>query len=155
MLLSFCTGKKYRNKRKQKYHNEIDDDDDEESVAQVIFQQKSLDLPTRPQFDDELENKNKKKGITIYVGGQLTPAIPPNLNYVNRNNSDTSFNNDGYDIDNAAINDEAPPIKPRNESYGKKILRSLSFTSTSMSEVDKSFTSNRRYSSQINRNSIS
>jgi len=154
MLLSFCTGKKYRHKRKQKYHNEVDDDDDEESVAQVIFQQKSIELPTQLHFDNDLENKNKKKGITIYVGGQLTPAIPPNLNYVYRNDNDISFNSDQYDIDNAAINDEAPPIKPRNESYGKKIIRSFSFTSSSMSDVDKSINSHRRYSSQINRNSI-
>jgi len=150
MLLSFCTGKKYK-KNKHKYHNEVDDDDDEESMAQVIFQQKYIDLPAHPQFDDELENKNKKKGITIYVGGQLTPAIPPNLNYVSRNSDDISFNHDSYDIGNAAINDEAPPIRPRNESYGQKVLDNLSFTSISMSEVDKSITSHRRYSSQINR----
>jgi len=155
MLLSLCTGKKFKHRNKHKYHNEVDDDDDEESVAQVIFQQKNIDLPTHPQFDDELENKNKKKGITIYVGGQLTPAIPPNFNYGYRNSNDMSFNHEDYDIDNAAINDEAPPIKPRNESYGKKVLDSLSFTSTSMSEVDKSITSHRRYSSQINRLSTS
>jgi len=150
MLLSLCTGKKFK-KNKHKYHNEVDDDDDEESMAQVIFQQKYIDLPAHPQFDDELENKNKKKGITIYVGGQLTPAIPPNLNYIYRNSDDISFNHDSYDIGNAAINDEAPPIKPRNESYGQKVLDNLSFTSISMSEVDKSITSHRRYSSQINR----
>ncbi|ORX88130.1 hypothetical protein BCR32DRAFT_263803 [Anaeromyces robustus] len=161
MLLSLCTGRKFKNKNKHKY-DEVEDDDDEDNIAPVIFQQKYIDLPSHPQFDDELENRNKKKGITIYVGGQLTPAIPPNLNYIYRNDNDNdndddiSFSHSQFDIDNAAINDEAPPkIKPRNESYGKKLLDDLSITSVSMSEVDKSMTSHRRYSSQINRHSSS
>ncbi|ORX50083.1 hypothetical protein BCR36DRAFT_327642 [Piromyces finnis] len=148
MLLSLCTGKKYL-KNKHKYHNEVEDDFDEESMAQVIFQQKYIDLPAHPQFDNELENKNKTKGITIYVGGQLTPAIPPNLNYSNRNSGDMNFCQESYDFDNAAINDEAPPIKPRNESCGQKILDNLS--PTSVGEDRKSIISHRRYSSQINR----
>eukprot|EP00833_Pecoramyces_ruminatium_P014720 jgi/Orpsp1_1/1188752/evm.model.d7180000066963.1 len=156
MLLSLCTGKKYR-KNKKKYHNDIDDDVDDENIAPVIFQQKIIDLPSHPQFDNELETKNKKKGITIYVGGQLTPAIPPNFNFINSSNDDSiNYNHDQFDIDNAAINDEAPPkIKPRNESYGQKILDTNSITSISFSDMDKSIISHRRYSSQINRHSIS
>jgi len=161
MLLSICTGKKYR-KNKNKIHSDIDEVDDENSIAPVIFQQKHIDLPTNPQFDDELDTRRNKKGISIYVGGQLTPAIPPpNLNIVtgrnhNTYNNNNNNNNNHFDIDYAAINDEVPPkIKPRKESYGQKIIDTSSIGSISFSDADKSIISHRRYSSHITRSSIS